>query len=156
MSHTELAPTTTEPLTPAQVPPDASTYTRLTQTQLGLILNLAREGKQQVQIAHMLGVHQSTIARALAKLGVDTTELAKHRAAASAYRRVARLDTWTKKRDSIGLKAAQELNQIAGLTGNADGKGVSVGIQVVIGMPNQPAGPDPLTLEVGESGGAKV
>lgn len=135
--------------TPACNAPPTPAYRRLTQTDLGLILALRAEGKTQAEIAQRLDVTQQCISDALRQLGTDSLDLARHKAKASAYRRVRRLDKWTEKRDSIGLKAAQELNQIAGLTASADAKGVSVGIQVVIGMPGSPAGPDPITLEQG-------
>jgi hypothetical protein len=148
--------TVPEPLQDAPstlTPPQTQSYRRLTQSQLGIVLALHKEGKTQVQIAEAIGCHQTSVSQALERLGVDTIELAKHRATSSAYKRVARMDAWSKKRDSIGLKAAQELNQIAGLTGTIDSKGVNVAVQVVIGMPNQPAGPDPLSLVVSSSKG---
>jgi biotin synthase-related radical SAM superfamily protein len=126
----------------------------LTHAQLGIVLALHREGKTQAQIAQALEVSQQTISRALDRLGTDTTELAVHAAKASAYRAVRRLDTVVKKgSDDHAIRASGKLLEVAEVL-NAGNKGVSVGVQVIIGD-----GPDPLAgakvINVCTTGGAK-
>jgi DNA-binding CsgD family transcriptional regulator len=119
-------------------------YKRLTQAQLGIILALTREGKTQTQIAQVIGCDQKAVSDALRALGTDSTELAVHRAKSSSYRAVKRLDAVVRKgSDDHAIKASSKLLEVAGVL-NGDSKGVSVGVQVIIGD-----GPDPLA-------GAKV
>ncbi len=116
----------------------------LTQSQLGIVLALHREDKTQAEIAQALGVSQPTISLAIKRLGVDSTELAVHRAKTSAYGAVNRLAAISRKgKDQDAIKASSKLLEVAGIA-SSDSKGVSVGVQVIIGD-----GPDPLA-------GAKV
>jgi DNA-binding CsgD family transcriptional regulator len=134
----------TQEIAPAHSGVPAPKYKRLTQAQLGIILALSREGKTQTEIAQVLGVTQPTISDAIKSLGVDSTELAIHTAKSRAYRAVRRLDAITQKgKDEHAIKASSKLLEVAGVL-NGDSKGVSVGVQVIIGD-----GPDPLA-------GAKV
>jgi predicted transcriptional regulator len=137
----------TEQLTPA---PEANRLApnlgakHLTQSQLGIVLALSREGKTQTEIGQALGVSQAAISLALQRLGTDTTELAVHRAKSSSYSAVNRLAAISRKgKDQDAIKASSKILEVAGVL-NSDSKGVSVGVQVIIGD-----GPDPLA-------GAKV
>jgi transcription initiation factor TFIIIB Brf1 subunit/transcription initiation factor TFIIB len=130
---------------PAPKQADEPKYRRLTLDQIKAIRDLRKLDKTQTEIAQVLGVDQKTVSRHLQALIDDSTSLATDAAKASAYRRVRRLDSWTRKRDKVGLEAARELNRIAGLTDKA-GIQANVGVQVLIGMPGQPAGSDPLQV----------
>jgi hypothetical protein len=117
---------------------------RFTQAELGFILAFNAEGKSQVEIAQRLNCDQSAISYALKRLGTDTTQLAVHRAKQSSYGAVNRLAAISRKgKDGDAIKASGKLLEVAGVL-NSDSKGVSVGVQVIIGD-----GPDPLA-------GAKV
>jgi biotin synthase-related radical SAM superfamily protein len=128
----------------AHTPAPRSPGRRFTQGELGLILSLNAEGLSQVQIAQRLECDQSAISYALKRLGTDTTGLAIHAARASSYRAVKRLDAVVRKgSDDHAIRASGKLLEVAEVL-NAGSKGVSLGVQVIIGD-----GPDPLA-------GAKV
>ncbi len=137
-------------MSPEQLTPEARSLPanlgakHLTHAQLGIVLALNREGKTQVEIGQALGVSQQTVSRALDRLGADTTDLAVYSAKASAYRAVKRLDAVVRKgSDDHAIRASGKILEVAEVL-NAGSKGVSVGVQVIIGD-----GPDPLA-------GAKV
>jgi hypothetical protein len=62
-----MTPTQTE--TPPAVQMSAPAYKRLTPAQMHLILQLAAEERQQIDIADIVGVHVSTISRFLKQIG---------------------------------------------------------------------------------------
>jgi predicted transcriptional regulator len=124
-------------------PPPNKGVRHLTIAQLGRVLELNAEGHSQAKIGQMLGCSQQTISDALRRLGGDTTRLATHHAKAKAYaaaRRLARITAEGK--DEHAIKAAGKLLEVAGVTDNGKSK-QDIGIQVIVGMPGKPAGPDP-------------
>jgi hypothetical protein len=124
--------------------PAPSRGRRFTHAELGMILALNAEGLSQVQIAQRLACDQTAISKLLRRMGTDTTGLAVHAAKASSYRAVKRLDAVVRKgSDDHAIRATGKLLEVAGIA-SSDSKGVSVGVQVIIGD-----GPDPLA-------GAKV
>lgn len=112
-------------------------YSRLSRDEVAAILNLHRTGKSQVEIAQILGCDHSTVSRWLDKL-VDTTELAKHTlrngAQALAERVIADADV------EQSLEVLDRLDVVPKKRDESQ----RTGIQINIGMPNQPIGPDPL------------
>ena len=154
-------------MTPDTLQPTPESYTdaltkregKFTQAELGLILHLSSEGKTQVEIAQRLACSQAAISKALKRLGVDTTTLAEHHFKSRSYfvaRRLTRIAEKSEDEDAA-IKAGGKALEAAGLTGQRVSGSGAVQIQVNVGMPGQPAGPDPLTVHVeakgaGESG----
>jgi len=121
----------------------------LTQDQIAKILRLSDEGLTQVQIADAIGVDNSTICRTLANFQ-DTTDLASRRFKASAIQTAERLIAIAEKsadEDAV-IKAAKVGLEVAGLTGQRVTGAGPIAIQVNVGMPGQPAGPDPLMVNI--------
>jgi hypothetical protein len=128
----------TLPAHSARTPDKPPKYKRLTHDQLGKALRLHTEGLDDVRIAAVLKCHQSTVNRALAGLGVDTTALAQHRLKASAFPAVERtLAVLEKGKDDVALKAAKLVLEGSGVISTTST--VQLGIQVIIGGESQPA-----------------
>lgn len=121
--------------------PDRS---RLTRAEVGALLNLHKAGKTQVEIAQALGIDQSNVSRWLDKL-VDTTELAKHtlrNSASTLAKRVvknANVEESLEVLDRLEVLPKRQTEARAG------------GVNIVIGMPGQPAGPDPVVVDLSPS-----
>ncbi len=117
-------------------------YSRLTPADVALILKLADDGRTQTYIAQQIGCHQSSVSDVLATF-TDTREAAKrlaHNAAEKLTKRViddANVDQSLEVLDRIGVIEKRQMD---------GGRGGSVNI--VIGLPGAPAGPDPvITVE---------
>jgi DNA-binding MarR family transcriptional regulator len=117
------------PVTPQVSPNDNSKYgKRLTQQQIGLILQLANAGRNQPQIAEQLGIDDSTVSRTLANFS-DGRELARKRLEGGALRLA---ETVIRTKDAAtALKALGKLdvvredqastgNQMMVMLGNAE------------------------------------
>ena len=129
---------TTESGSPTHPETHLRKYRRLSIAQLKYALELSREGKDQYQIAEVLGVNQSTICRALAHLADDSSSLAIDYAKSSAFTVMRRIVKHSlTKDDAIGMKAAQVVLAASGVTERVSG--VTVGVQVIIGQPGAPA-----------------
>lgn len=114
-------------------------YSRLTRAEIGSILSLARAGKTQTEIAQALGCNVSTVSRWLEKLD-DTTELAKQRLRNSAEALSERVI-----RDADVDQSLEVLDRLDVLP-KKQSEGNRTGVQIVIGMPGNPAGPDPVVI----------
>lgn len=64
---------------------DISKYSRLTRTDLGVLLKLKRDGLSQVEIAQRLGCTQSTVSKWWNEFA-DTTDVSKEYLRAQAFR----------------------------------------------------------------------
>lgn len=116
-------------------------YSRLTRAELASLFALHRAGKNQVEIAHTLGCNVSTVSRWLSDL-TDTTDLAKQTARNAAQKLVERVIKHANVEESLEV-----LDRIEVLPKRqSEGKGAAVNI--VIGMPGSPAGPDPLVVSL--------
>ena len=112
-------------------------YRRVSHQQLTLIFQLADAGRSHLQIAQGVGVHPSTVSRTLEKYA-DTRVLAKRiafNAAAPLMERVLR--------DSDVNQALEVLDRTEALPRRIVDTGANTRVNIVIGMPGRPAGPDP-------------
>lgn len=112
-------------------------YSRLTRAEVASILSLSRAGKTQVEIAQALGCNHSTVSRWLADLE-DTTELAKHKLRSAAVDFVDRV-----VKDADVEQSLEVLDRI-GVAEKRQTQSGNAQVQILIGMPGSPAGPDPL------------
>jgi hypothetical protein len=117
-------------------PPDPGA--RLGETRLALLLKLHSEGTKQHDIARILGCTQPAISQALARLGTDTVELARHHLKSRAYKVSRKLTKVAEKgKDADSVKAARLV--LAGSGVITETSTVQLGIQVIIGGESQPA-----------------
>ncbi len=116
-------------------------YGRLSRAEVASLLSLSDAGKSQVEIAQILGCDQSNISRWLSKLR-PTTDLAKHRLQNAALELTERLIESADAEQSLEV-----LDRLDVLSKKRD-NGAQSGVQVFIGMPSQPIGPDPLTIDL--------
>jgi hypothetical protein len=120
---------------PSKRKPD---YTRLSRAEVASVVALHRAGKTQTEIALTLGCNTSTVSRWLNQLG-DTTELAKQKLRAGSAELVDRvlkradIDQSLEVLDRLDVAPKRERNAS---NGNQ--------VNIVIGMPGAPAGPDPM------------
>jgi DNA-binding CsgD family transcriptional regulator len=133
--------------------PEAKKRYRLTQTELGIALALRAEGKTQAQIAQRLDKDQTTIGKALRRLGTDSTQLASHHLKAKSYAAARRVTTIAEKSadEAEALKAAKVVLAGAGVI--QSNQQVTVNNAVIIGQPGKPEtlGPDAVFGEVIEA-----
>ena len=118
--------------------PDRS---HLTRAEDVLILKLHAEGKSQVDIAAVIGCSQPTVSRTLAEYE-DTSILAKYRVRNSALKLVDRVIA-----DADVDQSLEVLDRIGVLEKRNVDSGRAGQVNIVIGMPGQPAGPD-VTIDV--------
>jgi len=126
---------------------------RLSPEQVAHIQSLRRINPDltQAQIAEAVGTTQSTVSRWLQALEHDTTEDAKQLYAASQLKVAATvLDKLDDADGKVALKAAEIAHKVGKLLDDKTPQ-TNVGVQVVIGMPGQPAGPDPLQVVATET-----
>lgn len=112
-------------------------YSRLSRAEVGSLLALSRAGKTQTEIAQALGCAISTVSRWLANTE-DTTELAKLRLRSSAVDFVNRVI-----KDADVEQSLEVLDRI-GVAEKRQTQSGNAQVQILIGMPGSPAGPDPL------------
>lgn len=121
-------------------PKSAPAYHRVTITQLDVMFRLRGLGKTQQEIADVLGVAVSTVNEHLQQL-TDTRELAKGIAKAAAAplteRVIAQADV---------DQALEVLDRLDVLPKRIVDSHAS-SINIMIGMPGHPAGPDPFDLD---------
>lgn len=122
-----------------QLPERIPDRSRLTRAEVAALLNLHRAGKTQVEIAQALGIDQSNVSRWLDKL-IDTTEVAKHTARNAAQKLVERVIKHSNVEESLEVLDRIDVLPKRQIEGNRSQ------VNIVIGMPGQPAGPDPLLV----------
>ena len=118
---------------------DAPAYSRVSREKEGLILKLAEAGKTQVEIAKITDVSQPTVSRTLAAYA-DTRVHAK----ALLNKHASRLAERVVKDANVAesLEVLERIEVIAAKKQDSRGSQVTI----VIGMPGQPAGPDPVIV----------
>ncbi len=112
---------------------------KLSLDRVGLILALNREGKTQTLIAQTLGIDQSTVSNTLMRLA-DTRDVAKARINAAAQKLAERVVKHADVDQSLEI-----LDRISVIEKRQQQTGHAT-VAVVIGMPGQPAGVDPLQV----------
>lgn len=117
---------------------DTPKYTRVSREKEGAILKLAALGKNQVEIAEIIGVSQATVSRTLSELA-DTRDHAKAILNKSAHTLAERVIKQANVAESLDV-----LERIEVIAPKKQDSNRSAGVTIVIGMPNQPAGPDPV------------
>jgi hypothetical protein len=106
------------------------------------ILELAAAGVTQMEIAAQIGCHQSTVSRTIA-VYADTRGLARKFLEAKAIDVARDLVAAAKDRPAQALKLLGKLDVVRDETvGGSD----AVQVNVIVGQPGQPAGPDPITV----------
>ena len=137
----------TEIADPVQ-PKDDTTpqYKRVTTEEAAKIYRLRREGLTLEEIADHLGRSLETIHRHLEAFERDTTEDAAKVLKASALPAAMKAQELLEHGDGrVALGAVKTVLQATSLL-EQQGQSTAIGVQVVIGMPGQPAGPDPLQV----------
>ena len=127
-----------ESLTPQAPPKPIRDYSRLSRTEESLILQLHAEGKTQVAIAQVLGCSQPTVSAVL-KAYSDTKFLAKRVLDNSAIALAERVVKHANVAESLDV-----LERIDVIAPKKQDAGRSGQVTIVIGMPGQPAGPEPI------------
>lgn len=118
---------------------------------LALMVQLHDEGKTQAQIAQRLGCTQQNVSYHLRQLGKPTRDLAERLMDAALLHDARRLNDIAEKGAAEDAIRAIKLKwQARSMVDNAKSQ-QTMNLQVVIGMPGQPAGPDPVVLVRGES-----
>ena len=134
--------TTSEPA-PLYQPSRSTKHKGVTTTDIALMVQLAEEGKTQAEIAQRLGLSQPTVHYHLSQFAKPTRELAERLMDASLLNDAQRLnDIAEKGAADEAIKAIKLKWQARKMVDDAKSNS-NIGIQVVIGMPGQPAGPDP-------------
>ena len=122
-------------------------YSRVTHDKLLAIRQLHKLGKQGKDIAAALEIHPSTVSRWLKVLdgGDDTVKEARYLAKSKALPATITITELIESPDPrVALGAAKAITALAGVQeGTAQ---VQVGVQVVVGSVNKPAGPDPFDV----------
>ena len=120
---------------PAHTPDDGPLYRRLSYDQIRKVLVFTDEGLTQAQIAHHLGVDQSTICKALQRLGPDTSDLAIRRAKAASLTAMDRAVALVKTaKPETQLKAARTVMEVSGVLSTDTGVGTKVQVAIVLGV----------------------
>jgi hypothetical protein len=135
------SPKHTETLTQSD---DSHGYSRVSQEKLLAIKQLHKLGKTGQEIAAALEVHPSTVSRWLKVLegGDNTVPEARNLMKAQALPAAMGIMEQTTDTDPRVRQGA--LKAVLALAGVQEGSAqVTVGVQVIVGAPGQPAGPDP-------------
>ena len=120
-------------------------YQQLTISEIGLILEWHDKGVPQVEIAQRLGKNQSSISRLIAKLGTDSSPIAKRHFQTRAYRSAIRMTRIAEKgKDDDAIKAARVVLAAAGVVAPVANTPSSTFV-VQIGIQGQPVGQDNLS-----------
>ena len=120
-----LEPALTEP----ERTPD---YTRLTPTDVALILRLSNEGRQQIEIAQVIGCHHSTVSRCLAEFSC-TRVMAQARLANAADRFATRVIEYASVDQSLEM-----LDRLDVANRKRDETRGDTKVQILVGMPGSP------------------
>lgn len=120
---------------------DEPKYARTSRATEGLILKLSEAGKTQTEIAAIVGVNQSTVSRTLSEL-TDARYLAKailHRGATKLAERIVK--------DANVAESIEVLERIEVIKPKQQADSGGGRVQILIGMPGQPAGPLPVIVQ---------
>lgn len=135
-------------LNPAEII-DAPQYSRVGPEKAAEIVRLRRIRPQitQQEIADALGIAVSTVSRWLSALENDTVKEARQLVKSQALRATMKLSDQIDNTDPrVSQGAAKAITALAGVQEGSTQ--VNVGVQVIVGSPEQPAGPDPFdTIE---------
>ena len=134
MSGSEPIPELLEPA-PAKRIADQK---HLSRDEVATIRQLAKLGKTQVEIAQVLGCHQSTVSKWLSALA-DPVEDARHILRNSSPKLAERV-----VKDANVAESLDVLERLEVIAPKQRDSGAHGNVQIVIGMPNQPAGPAPV------------
>jgi transcriptional regulator with XRE-family HTH domain len=138
---------TLEPLSAVDPPAhdDAGGYSRVTADQASAIIRLTRANPSitQREIAAAIGVKSaSTVSYWLRRLNTDTTLEARKLMKSEALRAALKISEHVDHDDPrVSQGAAKAITALAGVQESA--QAIQVGVQVVVGQPGAPAGPDP-------------
>ena len=117
-------------------------YSRLTRAEINSVFALHKAGRNQAQIAETLGCNISTVSRWLDTLH-DTTDQAKATARNAAQKLTERVI-----RDADVDQSLEVLDRLDVLPRKERGAGAGSQVNIVIGMPNTPAGNDPFASAI--------
>jgi transposase-like protein len=125
-------------------------YSRVTADKALAIKQLRKIGKTGEEIAAAIGVHPSTVSRWLRLLETDTVQESRQLAKSQALRATMKIDKLVDDSDPrVALGAAKAITALAGVQEGSTQ--VQVGVQVIVGNTQQPAGPDPFDATTVES-----
>ena len=130
-----LMPSAQSDKTPQKPIPD---FSRLSYADTALLLKLADDGRTQMEIATVIGCSQPTVSQVLSRFG-DTRDLAKKRMNSAALKLVDRVIE-----DADVDQSLEVLDRIGVAEKRLQPTGADTKIAIVIGMPGQAVGPDPL------------
>jgi transposase len=121
---------------------------QLSDDDKALVLTLAQRDLSQAAIADIVGCHQTSVGRWLSRFE-STVPLARKRALSRALEAVdASFDGAVKAAKDGKPEAAMELADRVGALHKRQVESSSSQVQIVIGMPGQPAGPAPVFAAV--------
>ena len=126
--------------TSALTPPERKRdYSRLTQAEVGVLLQLRNLGKTQTEIAQTLQCDVSAVSRWLAKLQ-DTSDIAKLKLKNGAERLAERVVKRANVTESLEVLDRLEVLPKREVSGNG-----KTNIAIIVGMPGKAAGADPFS-----------
>jgi transcriptional regulator with XRE-family HTH domain len=134
----------------ATTPERIRDYSRLTQAEIGLALRLIEAGKTQTQAAEIIGCCQSTISRLV--LDFTDTRIAAKARLANASLKVTEAAIEGSVIAAAGGKpeaALEILDRLEVAVKRQPDGGRGSQVNIVIGMPGQPAGHDPILVSPG-------
>ena len=126
---------------------DEAGYSRVSPQKAVQIARLKRDNPKltQQEIAHVVGVHHSTVSRWLRELTDNTVNDARNLMKSQALPAAMKIVDHVNDPDPrVSLQAAKAIAALAGVQEGS--QQVSVGVQVIVGSASQPAGPDPFTV----------
>jgi transcriptional regulator with XRE-family HTH domain len=130
------------------MPKSLSDSSQLTDDDKALVLTLAQRDLSQAEIAHIVGCHQTSVGRWLSKFD-STVTVARKRGLNRALEVVeAAFDGAVKAAKDGKPEHAMELADRVGAVLKRQAEASSSQVQIVIGMPGQPAGPAPIFTEL--------
>lgn len=137
MNLTAQATAIADACSPAE-PKPIRDYSRLSYTEIGLALKLREDGLTQTQIAQRLGCSQPTISTLLSELS-DTRQIARLKLNNGAVKLAERVLAQADVDQSLEV-----LDRLEVATKRQADSGRGNQVNIVIGMPGQAAGPDPV------------
>jgi hypothetical protein len=110
-----------------------ASFSQLTISDIGQILEWHDKGVSQVEMAQRLGKNQSSISRIISKLGADSSLVAKRHFATRAYRSAVRMTHIAEKgKPDDAIKAAKLVLSASGVT--KEDSGTTINAVVVVGF----------------------
>lgn len=114
-------------------------YSRLSRQEVGLLLKLHEAGKTQTEIAETLGCSQPSVSRWVSEL-CDTRTEAKQVLHNGAQKLAKRVVSEASVEQSLDV-----LERLEVITPRVQQDSLRTAVQINVGMPGTPAGPDPLS-----------